>query len=150
MTKWKPIPKGNTCAKNADRSLMVIHSNSGEKSIIPTISIVRDAAKNWLLAQLKSKHDLDTRPMSWMNCIAWGVISRWGFPFVGLVDVPSTDVWSLHSVIIQFWIWILDLSWNGFVNLLFVFQANIGVSNISYVPNAKNPSTVTGITSAKA
>ena len=38
---------------------------------------------------------------------------------MGLVDVPSTDVWSLHSVIIQFWIWILDLSWNGFVKFAF-------------------------------
>ena len=99
MTKSKPTPKGNTCAKNADQSLMGIHSDSGVKCTILIISIVRDATRNWLRAQWKSKLDLDTRPMSWTNSTVWSVISRWEFPFVGLVDVPLKDEWSLPSVI---------------------------------------------------
>ena len=98
MTKSKPTPKGNTCAKNADQSLMGIHSDSGARCTIPTISIVRDATRSWLRAQWKSKLDLDTRPMSWTNSTVWSVISRWEFPFVGLVEGPLKDGWSLPSV----------------------------------------------------
>lgn len=94
---------------------------SAVKSITVTISTAPPATLNWIRQHVKLKAVQDSRPMTWMSCIAYDAMIKWAFPSVEHAVGRSKSVWS------PLW-------------------AKIGTLSISSVPSAKNRSWGIGTT----
>lgn len=101
--------------------LMTNHCGLEGRCIIPIISTVPPVEWNWIRMQGKWNPALDMQRMTWTNCIVSGVMTKWVFQFVVLVEGQ------LRS------------------GLLLLLES-IGMSSTLFVPNARSPSWDTGIT----